>query len=213
MKTKMLGFILAAVLFGGTLAACGSTEVEPADPGAPVNTAAEAAPVDTAAVATAIELTDGYDDALSAKNQLLLGTLRLEETDQAITSEQAKELLLLWRAFAALTASGTAAPEETEAVQNQIMENMTPEQVGAVAAMELTNAALQEFYLEVGLTEAKTPEPDATPQNGQMKDLSQEDREATRIANGAEPSGSGSGNGNGKSSALMDMVIELLEKR
>ncbi len=202
MKTKTLGLILAAVLFSGTLTACGSTEGEPADPGAPVDTATEA---------TAIDLTDSYDDALTAKNQLLLGTLRLEETGQAITSEQAKELLLLWRALAALTASGTAAPEETEAVQNQIMENMTPEQISAVAAMELTNAALQEFYLEVGLTEVKTPEPGATPQNGQMKDLSQEDREATRIANGAEPSGSGSGNG--KSSALIDMVIELLEEK
>lgn len=202
MKTKMLGLILAAVLFSGTLTACGSTEVEPADPGAPV---------DTATAATAIDLTDSYDDALTAKNQLLLGTLRLEETDQAITSEQAKELLLLWRALAALTASGTAAPEETEAVQNQIMENMTPEQISAVAAMELTNAALQEFYLEVGLTEVKTPEPGATPQSAGMKDLSQEDREATRIANGAEPSGSGSGSG--KSSALMDMVIELMEKK
>lgn len=204
MKTKMPGLILAAVLFAGTLAACGSTEVEPADPGAPVNTAAEA---------TAIDLTDSYDDALTAKNQLLLGTLRLEETDQAITSEQAKELLLLWRALAALTASGTAAPEETEAVQNQIMENMTPEQISAVAAMKLTNAALQEFYIEVGLTEVRTPEPDVTPQNTGMKDLSQEDREATRIANGAEPSGSGSGAGSGKSSALMDMVIELLENK
>jgi len=210
-KTKTLGSILAAVLFSGTLTACGSTEVEPADPGAPVDTVTEATPVDTATEATAIDLTDSYDDALTAKNQLLLGTLRLEETDQAITSEQAKELLLLWRALAALTASGTAAPEETEAVQNQIMENMTPEQVGAVAAMELTNAALQEFYLEVGLTEVKTPEPGATPQSAGMKDLSQEDREATRIANGAEPSGSGSGSG--KSSALMDMVIELMEEK
>ena len=201
MKTKLFNLTLIAILLTGVLAACGSTEPESAP-------AAAAAPNEEPAAAT---LADDHEDALTIKNQLLLGTLRLEGSDQAITSEQAKELLILWQALAALSASGTAAPEETEAVQNQIMENMTPEQVGAIAAMRLTNAALQEFYIEVGLTEVKTPEPDVTPESTRMRDLSQEDREATRVASGEEPTGSSSGSG--KSDALMEMVIELLENR
>jgi len=203
MKTKLFSLTLIAILLTGVLAACGSTEPESAVPADEA-----AAPNEESAVAT---VADDYEDALTIRNQLLLGTLRLEGSDQPITAEQAKELLTLWQALAALSASGTAAPEETEAVQNQIMENLTPEQVSAIVAMRLTNAALQEFYVEVGLTEVKTPDPDVTPESTRMRDLSQEDREATRVASGEEPTGSGSGSG--KSDALMDMVIELLENR
>jgi hypothetical protein len=159
-------------------------------------------------IAGSTELTESYEDALTIKNQLLLGTLRLEETGEAITSEQARTLLPLWQGYAALTASGTAATEEIESVQNQIVEAMTDEQVAAIVDMRLTNAILQEFYVEAGLTEEKTPEPGVTPQS--MSDLSKEDRQATRVASGEEV---GTGGGSGKSSALVDMVIALLESK
>jgi hypothetical protein len=157
----------------------------------------------------AATLTDAYDDALSVRNQLLLGTLRLEGGETAVNPEQAKELLVLWQAFNTLSSSGTAAPEETEAVQNQIIEAMTPAQIQAIAAMQLTNADLQTFYVEAGLSEIKTPEPGVTPQSGSMRDLSQEDRESTRAASGMEV-GESSGAGSRKSDVLMDMVLELL---
>ncbi|MFZ5916706.1 MAG: hypothetical protein ACOYZ7_07230 [Chloroflexota bacterium] len=210
MKNKLftLTLTLLVSLLALTMAACGGATPAPAD-----KTGAEATPAATATPAgetAAAALTDTYDDALTIKNQLLLGTLRLQDTAQAVTSEQAGELLVLWRAYAALTASGTAAEEETEAVQNQIIETMTPEQIGAIAAMRLTNASLQEFYIEVGITEVKTPEPDVTPQSTRNRDLPQEDREATRVASGEEVSSS---SGSSKSSALLDRVIELLESR
>ena len=153
------------------------------------------------------ELVETYEDALTIKNQLLLGTLRLEGTDHRITGEQAAALLPLWQAYAALTASGTAATEEIESVQTQIVEAMGKEQIAAVADMRLTNEALQAFYVEVGLTEVKTPEPDVTPESTRMSDLSKEDRQATRTASGEEV---GTGGGSGKGTALVDMVIELL---
>jgi len=155
-------------------------------------------------------LTETYQDALTIKNQLLLGTLELENTDQAITGEQAKTLLPLWQGYAALTTSNTAATEEIASVQDQIVEAMTDEQIKAIASMRLTNAILQEFYVEVGLSEAKTPEPGVTPASTQMGDLSKEDRQATRIASGQEV---GSGSGSGKSAALVDIVIELLKDK
>ena len=160
------------------------------------------------AASGATGLVESYEDALTIKNQLLLGTLRLEESAQAITSEQAKALLPLWQGYAALTASGTAATEEIESVQNQIVEAMTGEQVAAIVDMRLTNAVLQEFYVEVGLTEVKTPEPGVTPES--MSALSKEDRQATRVASGEEV---GTGGGSGKSAALVDLVIDLLETK
>lgn len=154
-------------------------------------------------------LADAYDDALAIKNQLLLGTLRLEGSNLAVTAAQEQQLTTLWQAWAALSASGTAAPEETEVVQNQIAAAMTPAQIQAIAGMQLTNADLQAFYVEAGLSEIKTPEPGVTPQSGSMRDLSQEDREATRVAGGMEV-GESSGGGSGKSDVLYEMVLELL---
>ena len=85
---------------------------------------------------------------------------------------------------------------------------MTDEQVAAIVGMRLTNAELQAFYVEAGLTEVKTPEPGVTPQS--MSELSKEDRQATRVASGEEV---GTGGGSGKSAALVDLVIELLESK
>jgi hypothetical protein len=180
--------IVLAGIAALSLAACGGQEAE----------------TDIASGTTG--LVDTYEDALTIKNQLLLGTLRLEDTAQAIAGEQAQALLPLWQGYAALTVSGTAATEEIESVQNQIIEAMTDEQVAAISGMRLTNAVLQEFYVEVGLTEVKTPEPGVTP--GSMSALSKEDRQATRVASGEEV-----GTGSAKSAALVDMVIELLESK
>ena len=193
------------------LAACGGTDeaVEVAEVAEVDNGGETAASASSAQAVT--ELTDTYDDALTLRNQILLGVMRLEGTAQAVTAEQAAELTTLWQAFAVLSDSGTAAPEETEAVQNQIIAALTVEQVNAIAAMQLTNAKLQEFYVETGVTEVKeikTPEPGVTPESLRMSDLPQEDRKATREASGEEV-GTGSGGG-GKSDALLDMVLELL---
>ncbi len=194
---KWLGFLLVVLMLA--LAACGGAEAAGDDGGA---RGAETA------VAT---LDEAHDDALTIRNQLLLGIIRLEGTTQAVTTAQAPELTTLWQAFTALSDSGTAAPEETEAIQNQIIAALTPEQVQAIAAMQLTNVKLQEFYVEAGISELKTPEPGVTPQGQGMSSLSQEDREATREASGAEV-GTGS-SGSSKSDALLDKVLELLAQK
>ncbi len=189
---KMIVKLSGLLILGLLLVACGGADAADESSGGG----------DTAV----LTLNEDYDDALPLKNQLLLGIIRLEETPQAITAGQAAELLPLWQAFAALTASGTAAPEETEAVQNQIIAALTPEQVAAIARMQLTNSMLQTFYGETGISEVQTPEPGVTPQSMKMSDLPQEAREATREASGMEPGGGGSG----KSDALLEMTLELL---
>lgn len=165
-------------------------------------------------VAPAVALRDDYADALAARNQLALGSLRLEGTTHAITQEQAALLKLYWQALLALTDEPTAAAEETAAIQTQIIESMTAEQIEAIAAMALTNADLNGYYVEQGV-ELTTPEPGVTPQSGRNSGLSPESREATRTAAEAlgTPVASGGGGGAERRDILLNNLIELLGQR
>ncbi len=84
---------------------------------------------------TSKTLNTSYSNALSASDQLMLGSLRLEETEQAITAEQAAALLPLLQA---LQGGALASDAERNAVYAQIETQMTPAQLQAIAAMKLT---------------------------------------------------------------------------
>lgn len=159
-------------------------------------------------------LPEDYPDALSVRNQLALGSLRLEGTADAIIAEQAPDLKLYWQALLALSSSSTSATEETAAVQTQILETMTPAQIDAIRAMKLTNTDLNAFYLEKGVV-LMTPEPGVTPQSGKNSGLTQEEREATRTAAGTAgtPVGTGGGSGAERQEILLNAVIELLSQQ
>jgi len=163
----------------------------------------------------AAALSEEFDDALSVRNQLAYGTLRLEGTADAVAADQAAKLLPLWQALQALDASSTTATEETAAVQAQILSAMTPAQVSAIAAMRLTNETLQAYYVELGVTEVRTPEPGVTPQSSSLKSLPPEQREAAKATAQAlgTPVGGGSGGAGDKKDALMDAVLALLSAR
>ncbi len=189
------------------LAACGGGE-------ATTDGAAAVAPT-VAESGDPVTLSQEYDDATSLRNQLALGILRLEGTAQALTPDHASTLLPLFQTLKVLTASSTSAPEETEAVQNQILASLKEDQVAALAAMQLTNADLQAYYVEIGASVVKTPEPGVTPQSQALKDLPPEEREAARATAEAlgTPVGGGRSSGASKSDVLLDDVIELLTER
>lgn len=88
--------------------------------------------------------------SLSLVNQLAMGILKLETTEQAVTVEQAQELLTLWQAYQALGNSETTAAVELEAVVNQIQAAMTTEQVEAIETMGLTSESIAEVMQEMG---------------------------------------------------------------
>lgn len=44
------------------------------------------------------------------------------------------------------------------------MASLTEDQVAAIVALQLTNANLQTYYVEIGVSELKTPELGITPQ-------------------------------------------------
>lgn len=196
LKTLMIVISLAVMA-----AACGGTPA----PAQPVVTPTE----------SSTGLVDDYEDALSVRNQLALGTLRLEGTAEAVTSAQAATLLPLWQALKTLASSSTSATEEVTAVQNQISTAMTPAQITAITGLKLTNAMLQAYYVEVGVSVASTPEPGVTPQSSSLKELPPEQREAAKATAQAlgTPVGGGSGSASAKKDALLDNVIQLLTGR
>ncbi len=140
-------------------------------------------------------LDTSYANALDARTQLLLGTVRLEEdSGSALTKEQAATLLPLWQTSKSLLTSGTASQAEVDAVTNQILAAMTPEQIQAIQGMRLTQADMQAFSQTLGVV----PPSGVVP--GQGQSLSPQAR-ATRQAQF----------GGGSGSASVDYLIGLLQ--
>lgn len=94
---------------------------------------------------------DPAPGALPEATQLIIGTLKLEDTNQSVTAEQAAELLPLWQTMLVLSESDTAAQQETEALITQIQETMTAEQRQAITDMNLTREDMMSIMQEQGL--------------------------------------------------------------
>lgn len=81
--------------------------------------------------------------------QLVVGTLKLEGTDQEVTVEQARELVTFWYVYDEISQSKSAAQEEVDGLVDQIQGSMTTEQLQAISDMHFTqqdvSAATQEF--------------------------------------------------------------------
>jgi hypothetical protein len=75
---------------------------------------------------------------LPAQTKLILGAIKLEETENAISAEQAAELLPMFYVLQDLNESDTAAQEEINGLTRQIEETLTAKQTQAIAAMSLT---------------------------------------------------------------------------
>ncbi|MGE5123348.1 MAG: hypothetical protein ACM3H7_02435 [Acidobacteriaceae bacterium] len=104
-------------------------------------------------------------NSLSRVNLLLVGTLKLEDSEQKVTAEQATSLLPLWQAYRSLSTNQTAAEAEVEALLNQIESTMTTEQMGAIEAMSLTSNDMVNLMqsLGAGMRPGGTPDPESTP--------------------------------------------------
>lgn len=126
--------LAAGLLFLG-LAACGSSA-----------TAAE--------TPSAGALKTDFQNALPVESQLLLGTLKLEGTADAVTPAQAAELLPMWQMMKLLDSSDTSAPQEKAGLTAQIEETMTEAQLQAIAAMKLTQSELFAYMQQAGLGQA-----------------------------------------------------------
>lgn len=91
------------------------------------------------------------DRTLPLATQIILGTFKLDGTTQAVTAEQAKELLPLWQVYQDLITSDTAAQEEVDGLVEQIQGTMTAEQLQAITDMNLTQRDIMTLMQEKGL--------------------------------------------------------------
>jgi hypothetical protein len=110
--------------------------------------------------------------------QLALGTLKLEDTEYAVTPAQAAEALSLWR----MIASGSLKSDtETDAVLKQIEGAMSGPQLAAINAMELEGRDVQAWVQEQGV---EMPAPPSGQGNGNgpgaLQNLPEEDRAKMR---------------------------------
>ncbi|HNB51020.1 MAG TPA: hypothetical protein PK530_03710, partial [Anaerolineales bacterium] len=74
----------------------------------------------------------------SVEQKLMWGTFALEDTENAVTADQAAELIPLWKAVRSLSDSDTAADEEVSALFDQIQETMSTAQMDAINNLQLT---------------------------------------------------------------------------
>jgi len=207
MKRLMVILVLVLLLSACSPAPSASAQGGQSDT-APVSAAAAQAVTPTPASAIADVITIDFEDAANLRNQLAFGTLKLAGSGQAVTPEQARALLPLWQAMAALSGESTTVSEELNAVQNQIIETMQPQQVQAIAALRITNSMLSAFYEEKGIV-LPTPIPGVTRVPGAMKDLPEEARQATQAARAASGT-TGSGTGQITKTLLYDEAIKML---
>jgi hypothetical protein len=239
MKVKVWQVTLVLVLLAGILAGCG-TAASPSTDGAtdadtgviPAERAASEAGGGSTANSGAV-LNESYEGALPASSQLALGTFLLAETENAVSPQQAQTLLPLWQVIQ----SGTLKSEtETGAVLKQIEGAMTPEQLSAIVAMQLTAEDMGTWAQEQGvslggpgtgtggfappegMTEEQLAEMRAARESGEggfgpPEGMSQEDLEAMRATAEASgmtrPEGAG-GMGGGQLAALAGSLVELL---
>ena len=94
--------------------------------------------------------------------KLLIGTLKLDGTPQAVTAQQAAQLIPLWQLYASLETSSTAASQEIDATVQQIQATMTAEQLQAIDSMNITRRDEFTTLQQMGLAQANasgTPQP------------------------------------------------------
>ncbi len=118
------------------LSSCGRGEEPAADSSSEAAAnASQASGSDGANQTPSSALASNYEGALPPTNQLVLGILRLEETDDAVNGAQAATMLPLWQA---LQSGSIQNPSERAAIMRQIEGALSEAQIEAIGAMQLT---------------------------------------------------------------------------
>ncbi len=185
--------LLAIVIFSLLLASCSGT----ADSASTSATSAEAY--------VSPNLDVSYENALNARLQLTLGSLKLAETATPINAEQAKIMLPLWQALLNMTRTGNSAQAEVNALLAQIEAAFTPEQLTAIRDMKLVSADLQTWASANGVTVGSGGGQGSGQGGG--SGMSPEARATKQAAEGVT---SGSG-GNGVSTVMLNALITYLQ--
>ena len=104
--------------------------------------AAQASESAAANPATDSAFDSSFEGALPPTNQMMLGILRLEDTEHAVTSAQAAAMLPLWQA---LQSGSIQNQSERVAILRQLEGQFTQPQVEAIRALQLTFADMNDW--------------------------------------------------------------------
>jgi hypothetical protein len=118
---------------------------------------------------------------LGQVNTLALGTLMLDDSGDAVSQEQAVDLLPLWEV---IQSGSLKSQTETDAVLKQIEGKMTDTQLDSIASMELTredmNAWMEKQDVEFPAFGGEVSGSGRGAGFGQMGDLTEEERAQMR---------------------------------
>jgi hypothetical protein len=180
---------------------------------------------------TSQTFTMSYPGALNAASQLMLGTLRLEGTENAFTSEQAVALLPVVQA---LQGRVLQSDPERNAVWAYIEAHLTPAQSAAIAGMHLTQDDLAAWTQESGRGAGFGPGQGGTGQRGDAGTppasggafpggratppamgtrQAQFGRGTPRAGGTPIGTGGGVGTGSGQDTVLLNALIRLLAQK
>ncbi len=212
--------VVVLVVLGFALAACSSPQAAQANPGS--NSSSNQSNQANQGSSSGTNQTGQGNNGsfatrpVSQEDNLLVGTLDLEATDQAVTAAQAKVLLPLWQQVKTLgpqfnassgsnsSSSGSSSSSsgsnsssgDMTAVLNQIQQAMTADQLKAIDAMHLTNTDVESELTELGVS-IPTPQASGNNFNGTPFPTLSADQRSTRIAERQTQAASGGGGGNG----------------
>ncbi len=88
---------------------------------------------------------------LSTESKLIVGTFKLDGTEQAVTKDQAKQLVILWQVYQEISQSDTAAQEEVDGLLKQIEGTFTDAQTKAIPDLNLSQRDVMSLMQEKGL--------------------------------------------------------------
>ncbi len=154
--------------------------------------------------------TASASSGLTTASKLALGTLKLEGSSNAVTADEAKQLLTLWQGYQSLTSSDTTAQVELDALVKQIQSSMSAAQTSAIQAMDLTDQSLNETLSSMASSApASTPgvssaSSSASSASGMLSGGS--NGMPSGAPSGAPPSGSGEMPAGGDSSGVSDVL-------
>jgi hypothetical protein len=214
---KRIHYIILVLIIASMLTACGSGDKKTGSENIsePTQSALSAPSVsrstDPAEVSQKNAFNYEYEGALSSRLLLAFGSLKLAESANPITVDQAPQMLMLWQALDNLTRSGTSAEAEVTALTSQIEGLFTPEQISAINAMALTQVDLQTWAQTNGITigSGTGTGMGAGQGSGSGSGLSPEEKATKQAEN--NPTGTTSTGEGGLSSAVTEALISYLE--
>jgi hypothetical protein len=104
----------------------------------------------------ATQTTTAGSDQLPTLSKLVVGTYKLIDSSTPVTQDQAKELVILWKAYKELQTRDTKAQQEVTDLLTQINSSLSTDQIAAIDAMNLSTRDVMSLVQELGVSASTT---------------------------------------------------------